>query len=67
MLPPLKTIDLPNPLPHADTLDVICYDFVPQILSMLQDKELMSTDDLAGVAVPHQSIGKVCTPRWQAS
>jgi hypothetical protein len=46
MLPSLKTIDLPEPLPHADTLDVICYDFFPQILSMLQDKELMSSDNL---------------------
>jgi hypothetical protein len=46
MLPFLKTIDLPEPLPQADTLDVICYDFVPQILSMLQDKEMMSPDNL---------------------
>jgi hypothetical protein len=45
-LPLLKTIDLPEPLPHAPTLDVICYDFVPQILSMLQDKELMLPDNL---------------------
>jgi hypothetical protein len=46
MLPSLKTIDLLEPLPDADTLDVICYDFVPQILSLLQDKELMSANNL---------------------
>jgi hypothetical protein len=46
MLPSLKTIDLPEPLPHASTMDVIYYDFVPQILSLLQDKELMSATNL---------------------
>ena len=46
MLPSLKTIDLPDPLPHASTMDVIYYDFVPQILSLLQDKELMSATNL---------------------
>jgi len=46
MLPSLKTIDLPDPLPHASTMDVIYYDFVPQILSLLQDKELMSAANL---------------------
>ena len=46
MLPSLKKINLPVPLPDFDTLDVIYYEFVPQILSLLQDKELMSAENL---------------------
>ena len=30
MLPHLESIVLPEPLPYADKLNVICYDFVPQ-------------------------------------
>jgi hypothetical protein len=46
MLPSLKNINLPVPLPDVDTLDIIYYDFIPQILSLLQDKELMSAENL---------------------
>ena len=47
MLPHLEPIVLPEPLPYADKLDVICYDFVPQqLLSILQDKEMMTSDNL---------------------
>ena len=46
MLPHLETIVLPDPLPYASKLDVICYDFVPQLLSILQDKEMMTSDNL---------------------
>jgi hypothetical protein len=46
MLPSLKPIDLPELLPHASTMDVIYYDFVPRILSLLQDEELMSATNL---------------------
>ena len=46
MLPSLRQINLPVPLADVDTLDVIYYEFVPQLLSMLQDKELMSADNL---------------------
>ena len=46
MLPHLKTIVLPDPLPYASKLDVICYDFVLQLLSILQDKEMMTSDNL---------------------
>ena len=47
MLPHLTKIHLPNPLPDCETLEVICYDFVPQqLLSILQNKEMMSADNL---------------------
>ena len=46
MLPHLESIVLPDPSPCADKLDVICYDFVPQLLSILQDKEMMTLDNL---------------------
>ena len=46
MLPHLEPIKLPVPLSFADRLDVICYDFVPQLLSILQDKEMMSSENL---------------------
>ena len=46
MLPSLKRIDLPDLLSHASTMDVIYYDFVPQILSLLQDEQLMSSSNL---------------------
>jgi phage tail protein X len=44
MLPNVMLIQLPDPLP--DTKDVICYDFVPQLLSILQKKEMMSANNL---------------------
>jgi hypothetical protein len=46
MLPHLEPILLPEPLSFAKTLNVICYDFVPQLLSILQDKEMMTSDNL---------------------
>ena len=46
MLPHLEPIKLPVPLSFADRLDVICYDFVPQLLSILQNKEMMSSENL---------------------
>jgi hypothetical protein len=46
MLPHLTKIHLPDPLPDCETMEVICYDFVPQLLSILQNKEMMSADNL---------------------
>lgn len=42
MLPSLKTIKLPVPTALTDSLDVICYDIVPQVLSLLQDKKVIT-------------------------
>ena len=39
MLQHLEPIQLPDPLPNVKTLNVICYDFVPQLLSILQNKK----------------------------
>jgi hypothetical protein len=46
MLPCLETIDLPDPRPDMDTMNVICYDFVPQLLSILQDPKIMTGNNL---------------------
>ena len=46
MLPHLETIELPDPLPNMKTMNVICYDFVPQLLSILQNKKMMSANNL---------------------
>jgi hypothetical protein len=46
MLPHVVSIDLPDPLPDAKSMDVICYDFVPQLLSILQSKTMMSANNL---------------------
>jgi hypothetical protein len=46
MLPHLGSIKLPDPLPIVKTLNVICYDFVPHLLSILQNKTMMSTNNL---------------------
>jgi hypothetical protein len=46
MLPHLEPVDLPDPLPNLKTLNVICYDFVPQLLSILQDRAMMSGNNL---------------------
>ena len=40
MLPHLELINLPDPLPNMKTMNVICYDFVPQLLSILQTQNL---------------------------
>ena len=39
MLPHLENIKLPDPFPNVKTTNVICYDFVPQLLSILQNKK----------------------------
>jgi hypothetical protein len=39
MLPHLEPIKLLDPLPNVKTMNVICYDFVPQLLSILQNKK----------------------------
>jgi len=46
MLPHLVSTPLPVPLPKMSHVDVICYDFVPQLLSLLQDQSLMTEDNL---------------------
>jgi hypothetical protein len=46
MLPHLESIELPEPLPNVTTMNVICYDFVPQLLSILQNKKMMSANNL---------------------
>jgi hypothetical protein len=47
MLPHLlESIQLPDLLPNVKTLNVICYDFVPQLLSILQNQKLMSANNL---------------------
>jgi hypothetical protein len=47
MLPNVMSIQLPDPLPDTKSTDVICYDFVPQLLLILQNKEMMSANNLA--------------------
>ena len=46
MLPSVVSIELPDPLPDVKSMDVICYDFVPQLLSILQNREMMSGNNL---------------------
>jgi hypothetical protein len=46
MLPHLEHIELPDPLPNVKTLNVICYDFVPQLFSILQNQQMMSSNNL---------------------
>jgi hypothetical protein len=46
MLPNVISIQLPDPLPDTKSMDDICYDFVPQLLSILQNKEMMSANNL---------------------
>jgi hypothetical protein len=41
MLPHLESIELPDLLPCMKSMNVICYDFVPQLLSILQSKKMM--------------------------
>ena len=42
----MESIELPEPLPNVSTMNVICYDFVPQLLSILQNKKMMSANNL---------------------
>ena len=46
MLPHLESIPLPDPLPNVNSVNVICYDFVPQLLSILQNRKMMSAENL---------------------
>jgi hypothetical protein len=46
MLPNVALIQLPDPLPDTKSMDVICYDFMPQLLSILQNKEMMLANNL---------------------
>ena len=46
MMPTTRQITLPQPLPSMETMGVICYDFVAQLLSLLQDKSLMTEKNL---------------------
>jgi hypothetical protein len=44
MLPHLESIQLPVKMVNMNTLDVICYDFAPQLLSLLHDIKLMTSN-----------------------
>jgi hypothetical protein len=44
MLPDLERIDLPDSMPTMKTMDVICYGFVPQLLSILQDEKMSGSN-----------------------
>jgi hypothetical protein len=46
MLPNVVSIQLPDPLPEQKSMGVICYDFVPKLLSIFQNKEMMSANNL---------------------
>jgi hypothetical protein len=46
LLPNVVLIQLPDPLPDTKSMDVICYDFAPQLLLILQNKEMMSANNL---------------------
>jgi hypothetical protein len=46
MLPHLECIELPDPLPNMKSMNVICYDFVPQLLFILQDSKMMAGNNL---------------------
>ncbi|MCK7580954.1 MAG: hypothetical protein MZV65_38640 [Chromatiales bacterium] len=46
MLPHLEHIELPDPLSNMKSMNVICYDFVPQLLSILQDPKMMAGNNL---------------------
>ena len=62
MLPHLESIPLPDPLPNVNSMNVICYDFVPQLLSILQNRKMMSAENLVldpnnplAMYMPHDS------------
>jgi hypothetical protein len=46
MLPHQEHIELPNPLSNMKSMNVICYDFAPQLLSILQDPKMMAGNNL---------------------
>ena len=45
MLPSLVPTQLPDPIPRMSSIDVITYDFVPQLLSLLQNPKLMTEEN----------------------
>jgi hypothetical protein len=46
MLPHLEHIELPDPLADMKSMNVICYKFVPWLLSILQDPKMMAGTNL---------------------
>ena len=53
MLPHLEKITLPDPLPSMSTIDVICYDIFVQLLSILQDKSIMTRETWCWIRMIH--------------
>jgi hypothetical protein len=45
-LPNVVSIQLPDPLPDTKSMGIICYDFLPQLMSILQSKEMMLANNL---------------------
>ena len=43
LLPSIVTV----PVPHGPPIDIVAYDFVPQILSLLQNRDIMTKKNLA--------------------
>jgi uncharacterized protein YbbC (DUF1343 family) len=60
MVPNVMLIQLPDTLPDTKSMGVICYDFVPQLLSILQNKEMMSANNL--VLDPNNPLA-ICKPQ----
>jgi hypothetical protein len=63
MLPHLECIKLSDPLPKMKSMNVIRYDFVPQLLSILQDPKMMllldKNNPLAMYKPPDNRLGEV--------
>ena len=49
LLPYIRTVDLPHggTTEQPATLDVVCFDFVPQLLTLLQNRDIMIAENLA--------------------
>ena len=49
LLPYVRTVDLPHggSTEECATSDVVCFDFVPQLLMLLQNRDIMIADNLA--------------------
>jgi hypothetical protein len=60
MLPNVMSIQLPDPLLDRKSMGVICFDFVPQLLLILQNKEMMSANNL--VLDPNNPLA-MCKPQ----
>jgi hypothetical protein len=61
MLPNVMLIQLPDPLPDTKSMDVICYDFVPQLLLILQNKAMMLANNL--VLDPNNPLAMMYKPQ----